>query len=93
MRLGCTEAASEIHLSHRERYQNHPALVRLFRDHAPVANLVSNRGFGRADDGALKPKDRLVDPIVVPRRIGFSLLATDRSLNQALFTLIHHITR
>lgn len=58
-----------------------------------MVNLVSNRDFARGDDGALKPKDRFVDPIIVPRRIGVSLLATDRSLDQALFTLIHRITR
>jgi hypothetical protein len=40
----------------------------------------------------LKPYDRLVDPIVVMRRIGFGLLTTDRSLDQTLFAPIHHFT-
>ena len=43
-------------------------------------------------DGTLKPYDRAVDPIVVTHRIGFGLLTTDRSLDQALFAPIHYVT-
>lgn len=42
-------------------------------------------------DGALKPYDSLIDPVVVTRRIDLCLLTTDRSLNQALLALIHHV--
>jgi hypothetical protein len=44
-------------------------------------------------DGTLKPYDSLIDPMVVMRRIGLCLLTTDRSLNQALSALIHHVAR
>jgi hypothetical protein len=45
--------------SHRRQAANCSALVRLFRDHAPAVNLVSNRDLGNGDDGALKPKRSL----------------------------------
>ena len=62
------------------------------RDHAPGVNLVSDRVFVTCFGGALKPYDGMVDPIVVTRRIGLGLLTTDRSLDQTLFALIHHVT-
>jgi hypothetical protein len=53
----------------------------LLRDHVPVLNLVSDSAFLTGADGALKPYDSLIDPMVVIRRIGLCLLTTDRSLN------------
>ena len=53
----------------------------LLRDHASVLNLMSHSAFLTAADGALKPYNGLIDPMVVMRRIGFCLLAADRSLN------------
>jgi hypothetical protein len=44
-----------------------PALMYLLRDQAPVVNLVSDGVFVTRGDGALKPSDSLVDPIVVMR--------------------------
>ena len=56
--------------------------------------MASLPGLFSADvDGVertLMPYDRLVDPIVVMRRIGFGLLTTDRSLDQTLFAPVHH---
>ena len=54
-------------------------------------NRMSDRVPSTGFDGTLKPHDRLVDPIVVMRRIGFGVLTTDRSLDQALFAPIHHL--
>jgi len=64
----------------------------LCRDHASALNLMSDSAFLTADDGALKPYDSLIDPMVVMRRIGLCLLTTDRSSNQALLSLIHHVS-
>jgi hypothetical protein len=55
-------------------------------------NSVSYPVTATGLDGTLKPYDRAIDPIVVKRRIGFGLLTTDRSLDQALFAPIHHVT-
>jgi hypothetical protein len=63
------------------------------RDQAPVANLVSDGVFVTHGDGALKPSDSLVDPIVVMRRIGLRFLTTDCGPRYTLLALIHHITR
>ena len=63
----------------------------LCRDHASALNLMSDSAFLTADDGALKPYDSLIDPVVVMCRFGLRLLTTDRSLNQALFALIRHV--
>jgi hypothetical protein len=41
-------------------------------------------------DGASIPYGRSVDPIVRTHRIGLSLLATDRCVDQAIFSLVHH---
>jgi hypothetical protein len=49
-------------------------------DPAPVANLVSDGVFVTSGDGALKPSDSLVDPIVVMRRIGLCFVTTDCGL-------------
>ena len=57
-----------------------------------LGGSVSDRVPATGLDGTLKPYDRLIDPIVVTQRIGFGLLTTDRSLNQALFAPIHHVT-
>jgi hypothetical protein len=57
-----------------------------------VVNLGSDSVIVTGGDGALMPYDGLVDPIVVTRRIGLGLLATDRRLDEALFALIHHVT-
>lgn len=54
-------------------------------------NFVSDRAFVARLDGALKPHDRLIYPIIVTRGIGLSLLATGRSLGQTLFPLVHHL--
>jgi hypothetical protein len=61
-------------------------------DQAPVANLVSDGVFVTSGDGALKPSDSLVDPIVVMRWIGLCFLTTDCGLGYTLFALIQHIT-
>jgi hypothetical protein len=66
--------------------------MHLLRDHDPLLNLVSDNAFSAGADGALKPYDSLIDPMVVMRRIGLCLLTTDRSLNQALLSLIHHVS-
>ena len=63
----------------------------LLGDHARVLNLMSDSAFLTAADGALKPYDSLIDPMVVMRRIGLCLLTADRSLNQALLALIRHV--
>ena len=64
----------------------------LLGDHAPVLNQVSDGASSAGADGALKPYDSLIDPMVVMRRIGLCLLTTDRSSNQALLSLIHHVS-
>ena len=56
------------------------ALMCLFRNQAPVANLVSDGVLVTGGDGALKPSDSLVDPIVVMRWIGLRSLTTDCGL-------------
>jgi hypothetical protein len=66
--------------------------MHLLRDHGPLLNLVSDNAFSTGTDGPLKPYDSLIDPMVVMRRIGLCLLTTDRSLNQALLSLIHHVS-
>jgi hypothetical protein len=65
--------------------------MRWLRNHAPVLNLASNCVSVTGLDGTLKPYDRLLDPVVVTRRIGLGFLTTDRSLGQASFALIHHV--
>ena len=60
--------------------------------HAPVLNRVADSALFTGADGALKPCDSLIDPIIVMRRIGLRLLTTDRSLSQALLALMHHVT-
>jgi hypothetical protein len=62
----------------------------LVRNYTPVANLVSDHVFATGFDGALKPYDGLVDPMVVPCWIGLRPLTTDRSLGDALVALIHY---
>jgi hypothetical protein len=52
-------------------------------------NFVSDGIFVTRGNGALKPSDGLVDPIVVMRRIGSGFLTTDCGLGYTLLALIH----
>jgi hypothetical protein len=63
--------------------------MRCLRNHVFVVILVSDRVSVVVLDSALKPHNRLVYPIIVTRRISLGLLATHRSLDQALIALIH----
>jgi hypothetical protein len=49
-------------------------------DQAPGANLVSDGVLVAGGDGALKPSDSLVDPIVVMCWIGLRFVTTDCGL-------------
>ena len=66
--------------------------MELLRDQAPTANLMSDSVFVTRRDGALKPSDSLVDPIVVMRWIGSRFLTTDCGLGYTLLALIQHVT-
>jgi hypothetical protein len=52
--------------------------MRWLRNHVSVANLMSDRVSVTGLDGALKPHDRLVDPIVVTHRIGLGTSQSPR---------------
>jgi hypothetical protein len=66
------------------------ALLSGRQNHASIANVIGHRFPASGLDGALKPYDRLIYPVVVTHRISLSFLTTDGCLGYALVTLIHH---
>jgi hypothetical protein len=65
--------------------------MRLLRKHTPIVNPVSDHVFATGFNGALKPHDCLVDPMVVTCWIDLRLVTTDRRLDDALLALIHYV--
>jgi hypothetical protein len=61
------------------------------RNHAPVANLVSDRFSITGLDSASMPHDRSVGPVIRTLWMGFGLLATKRCVDQTIFPLVHHV--
>jgi hypothetical protein len=57
-----------------------------------IANVVGHRFPASGLNGALKPYDRLINPIIVTPRIGFGPLTADSCLGYALVALIHHVS-
>jgi hypothetical protein len=68
------------------------AVLVYFRASAPARRPALRAVYPATGfDGALKPHDCLVDPVVIARRIRLGFLTTDLSLGYALLALIHHV--
>jgi hypothetical protein len=65
------------------------ALLRGLRNHPSVTNVVGHRFAASGLDGALKPHDSLIYPIITARRIDLGIFTTDGRLGDALVALIH----
>jgi hypothetical protein len=65
------------------------ALLCGLRNHPPVTNVVGHRFAAPGLDGALKPHDGLIYPIITARRIDLGIFTTDGRLGDALVALIH----
>ena len=57
-----------------------------------LVNFVCDRDPSTSFHGALVPYDGLVNPIVMTRRIGLSLLTAECGLGDAILALIHCVT-